>query len=86
MPDINGGGVRGGKETDQGECQAVVNGPDSEPGRQVAWTVWRTNHETPESVRLDQGGTLFVIIQGKSRMRSFRTYGSVRGVARKGHS
>ena len=58
----------------------------AEAGRSRKHPSWRTNHETPESGRLDQGGTLFVIIQGKSRMRSFRTCGSVRGVARKGYS
>ena len=58
----NGCGVRGGKGTDQGERQTVVIGPDTEPGFQIARTVWRTSNDSTGSGRLDPNVTRLVII------------------------
>jgi hypothetical protein len=51
------------------------------PSCQVARTAWRTRRITFCSRKLGHAMMKFVSIQGRSRMRKFRTYGSVRGAA-----
>ena len=59
-------GVCGGKETDQGERLAAAIGPDTEPGDQIAWAVWRTSNDSTGTGRLDPNATRLVNIQGRS--------------------